>query len=710
MRDFKALLLLVSLALGLTACRESSSSAAVGAPTSGSVVPGVSTAPVSPYGSATNQAQWQTALSALALDSSHDQVSFEPPSVAAFNRLITVAWPGLEPVAREALEVQLKAVFAGLPAGALSVSLKSMSLDLKAPPQLSELGQPPLQVLELSCPGGAQSWRVNLDLEVTGQVSVNVFGAPLTVSIPMPVSAEVSRLQIGLPVLMDLSQPEAPSIVTVAPPSVDFILTLGSSNPLIGQLTSALNQLLDPVLRVALPIAALVAQRELGVLATQLPNSAQWGKGGPAPQAFLGAPPLEPIAAAVSDEIQRNHIPHNNVFPAIFDQPDVGGKVIGYRHFGDSALWTGGYLVSEAYRYDLTGDPRALSGARVATEGLGLLSRVVGAPYEGLLSRAALPVSSPYHGSLAVKHAPIYFTGVVNGVTYGAAGQTSRDSYCGTFAGLGQAYHRVPQLRGEVTDVVDRLVGYLDDHGWMVYQAAQQPNNPTGQGMSVSFVTAPQAVLAIATVAKRVNPARWSALHASYADLADILWFSVWASSQEVHHIEYFGFNLGHIELMSLLEFETDPARYRSYLQVLRVLHETVGEHQNAWFDAVRALGFPGERAALGPRVRAELELWTQRPRRGFTVQNSLDPSIATTTYTLPVANVTGTLVAPSSAPAQPTTVAVYPVPIPKRPSRAFLWSGRPFKLDGAVDPYEQHPGIDLLLPYWLTRSHNILP
>jgi hypothetical protein len=669
--------------------------------------PPLSTGPTLPQGSATNAAQWQTALAALALPASYDQPRFEPVSLDAYNALLAVNWPELEPLARGALESQLQTMIAALPAGAFSVSLKSLISDLDAPPRLTASGQPPLQVLELACPGGAGRWRLELELEVTTQLSVSVFGAPLTVTVPLPVSASVSDLQVRLPVLMDLSRPEAPSIVTVAPPAVDFNLALSSSNPVLSQVSGALNQLLDPVLRAALPVAALVAQRELGLLVAQLPSVAQWGVGGPGLQAMSGALPLEPLAVGVSEEIQRHHIPHKNLFPAVFDQPDFGGQVVDYRHFGDSALWSGGYLASEAYRYDLTADPRALTGGGKVLSGLDLISRVVGPPYEGLLARAALPVSSPYHASLMANTS--YFTGVVDGVAYGAVGSTSRDSYCGVFLGLGQAYHRMPALRADVVPVVDRLLDYLVGHGWMVYRAANQLDNPTGDAMSVTFGTTPQAVLTLATIGKTVNPARWGALHSDMAELAELLWFPAWASSQEVHE-GYFGFSLAHMTLLSLFEFETDPGRYRAYLQVLRILTETVGHHQNPWFESVRALGLPGERATLAPQIREELGQWTLRSRRGFPIKNSQDPSVPTITYTATLPNHTGAPTSPVSTGPRPQVVAVYPVPIPKRPSTAFLWSSSPFDADYAGKRTEQFTGVDLLLPYWLSRSHNILP
>ena len=54
--------------------------------------------------------------------------------------------------------------------------------------------------------------------------------------------------------------------------------------------------------------------------------------------------------------------------------------------------------------------------------------------------------------------------------------------------------------------------------------------------------------------------------------------------------------------------------------------------------------------------------------------------------------------------------VSVYPIPIDKRPSTAYVWSSSPFDIDSfGTDPKEQHPGVDLTYPYWIARSHGLL-
>ncbi|MHC4392841.1 MAG: hypothetical protein ACYS22_16225, partial [Planctomycetota bacterium] len=70
-----------------------------------------------------------------------------------------------------------------------------------------------------------------------------------------------------------------------------------------------------------------------------------------------------------------------------------------------------------------------------------------------------------------------------------------------------------------------------------------------------------------------------------------------------------------------------------------------------------------------------------------------------------------------SGTPSQPIvtqprvqTVAIYPIPIEKRRFAGFLWQRSPFDLDSNIPPTHQEPRADMLLPYWVARSHGLIP
>ncbi len=679
-----------------------------GGTTGGGSTGGGGPAALTPPGTATNQPQWQTALAALAAAPSPDPVRFEAASLAAYDDLIARAWPGIAPRVAAEIETSLQGAAGNALSGVAIASVGAVTVDVAAPPALAASAPAPRQTVEAFLPAPPQRWSVEVEVLLGGTIPLSIGGVSIPISISIPVTATASDVAVVAPVDMDLADPTRPRIASAGTPSVALRLTLASNAPELQQVSGLVTQLLDPIVRAALQVGAIVAQQQLGIALGQLPDERDWGRGGPPVAATPNAPALEPIADALAVAIDRDHTPHGNVYEAVFDQPHAGGSIVGFRHHGDAAIWTGSYLASLAYRYDVDGDPRALTAAARIISAFDKQTRLSPPPFDGLLARTAIPLSSPH--AAALRGSQSYYEGTVNGVAYGALGDISRDQYTGVLFGLGQAWHRMPPLRSEITPIVERLIDQLDRHGWNAFKAPGQGNYPAdpATALSVTFAQAPQAVLAFATVGRVVDPARWSALHARTAPLADMLWFNAWVSAGEVHE-SYYRYNLSHTNLLTLVELETDPDRYRAYLRLMRILRTTVGHHQNAWFDVIAAVADPSAGPTLGPRVQRELELWTLRPRRGFAVTNSADPSIAKATITATIPAWGGSPGGALTTAPRTREVAVLPLPIDRRTASDFVWQRSPFSLDGAKDPHEQPPGIDLVLPYWVGRNHGLL-
>src|SRR5436309_1651674 len=77
----------------------------------------------------------------------------------------------------------------------------------------------------------------------------------------------------------------------------------------------------------------------------------------------------EADALAISANIQARHMPFGTILDPIYDSP-TSNQIVGYTRCGDSALWTGGYLAAEAFRYKVTQSPDALANAQKALSGL----------------------------------------------------------------------------------------------------------------------------------------------------------------------------------------------------------------------------------------------------------------------------------------------------------------------------------------------------
>ncbi len=648
-----------------------------------------------PYGSATNQAQYLTALAAIANAPAIDPFELTPASLSIYNDLIERNWNHLLPDVEDMLETQLQS-FVGQSFSGLSIgSISNLQLDFDETPGVAVTNATPHATeVELRLPAQAD-WSASVRVQVAGTVNLTISGIPTQIPVaPMDIDLTISDLAIVAPVVLDLTG-QVPLLSNAGTPSVNFNLSLASTSPIAGPLTSLLTQILQPVLQTAFLAAPVLLQQQINVmLPSVFPQGQSWGSGATAVQPVPQAQPLKPLADAISDEIQANHMPFDHVFPAVFDTPNQGGSVDHHHDHGDSAIWTGHYLAGEAYRYDLTGDTRALTGATRAVAGLELLLDVANNG-GGLLSRCAVPMSSPDIAQM--QGSSNYFVGSVGGQPWGAKGNISRDQYLGVGLGLGQAYHRIPSLRPEVGPLIERIVGYLEANDWIATQA-------DGVTFSTTFAQAPAMILSFTGLAAMVDPGTWDALHQQYSPLADIIWLPGWLSSQDPH-FQYYKFNLSHSNLVILAELETDPDRYRGYLKLMRTMRAAVGHHQNAWFDGIYAMVMPSLAATLGPQVKNELDHWALRPRRGFSIANSQDPTISQTVWMPTTASIpgVGNVVGGQS----PVSYATYPVAIEKRPQTDYLWQRNPFDLDGGSDPKAQWPGIDLLLPYWFARNHG---
>ncbi len=638
--------------------------------------------------SAVSQARRQAAQAALG-GGPHVPlaVTLDQAGLAAYNDLFARNWPALRTEIDPRIQSAIVGTVVGAQAGPVRVlAIRNVVLDTAAPPALRGAGPGTLQTLTVELPGRPGTWRLALTADVGTTIATTIAGVPVQVVVSVDVAIDVDQVRVEQPATLDLSNPVRPLLAGAGAPQVSLRIALRSQDPLLSQITGPLTALLDPLIRAALVAGSALAQQQLGTTIAQVPQT-PWGQGGLGPQPVPGAPPLEPLAVAVTEEIRRVHMPFDTVLPARFDRPGFGqGAVVEYEDYGDSAIWTGTYLAGEAFRFDLTQDPRALAAAERAVRGLeGCLD--VWSIGGGLLGRCVVPLASPHVRS--IQGSSKFYTGTANGQPAGALGGISRDQYIGAILGLAEAHLRVPSLRPRAAAALARIAEYLDQNDFVAYDPASGgPSAPFGQAPAVAWFAISAAHLG--------DPARFAALHARYAPVTPILWFAAWGSSREVHD-GYYKFNLMHEELLGLVEIETDPARYRDYVRTLDIARDVTGHHENAWFDAIYGIAVPAAAPALGPRVKDELDRLALRPRRGFPVTNSTDPAIAKAVYSAPTN--------PSGA----QTLAVHPLPIERRATADFLWQRSPFELDGTGNPHIQYPGVDLVAPYWAARSYGLI-
>jgi hypothetical protein len=382
-------------------------------------------------------------------------------------------------------------------------------------------------------------------------------------------------------------------------------------------------------------------------------------------------------AIAISNNIQRRHLPHGVILDPVFASPD-SDQITGYAHGGDSAIWTGHYLAAEAFRYRGAGSPEALENVKKAVAGIRSLVDVTGT---NLLARCLIPVDWQYRQAIIdEENRHGIYRNTLNGREYFWIGNTSRDQYSGVFFGLGVAYDMVEnaEVRNEISLLVTRLLDFLLDHGWNVVM-------PSGQ-ISTTFAGHPDQRLSFLIVGRQVNSRRFGSEYSvhrffNYSTVGTGVLFDLLDD-----HTSYFKFNLDTINLYNLIRLEGNSFYRSRYLNVYSVLRRTTDDHGNAHFNMIDH-ALKGADSRRDAETRELLRQWLARPRRDLWRDWRGD----------------------ARYPACGDDRACNPIPIADRINTDFLWQRSPFLLFGGGAGTIETAGIDYILPYWMARYYGVI-
>jgi hypothetical protein len=399
-----------------------------------------------------------------------------------------------------------------------------------------------------------------------------------------------------------------------------------------------------------------------------------------APGSFQTVIASEIDAVAISENIQRLHMPYGTILDPVFASPDPASpdfsQIVSYTRAGDSAIWTGHYLAAEAVRFQVTQSADALANALRALQGIQALLDITG---NGLLARCLVPVDSPYAAAIQAEEGGhgIYYNRLGDR-DYFWIGNTSRDQFVGVMFGLGIAYDAIddPDARNLIRTNVTRIVNYLLTHGWNVIMP--------GGGISTTFLHRQDQILSILQVGRRVNPQRFSAIYSFYrAVYAGSVSLPIFFDNIDDHG-SYFKFNLNYITLYNLirLEEDTSPAK-RQYINAYDLLRRRTQLHGNAHFNMLDR-DLKGVNAGHDQETVMLLELWLKRPRRDYWV------------------DLRGRYASCGA------DRACNSIPVDERVNTDFLWQRSPFLLFGGGFGTRETAAIDYILPYWMARRYNL--
>jgi uncharacterized protein (TIGR03437 family) len=371
----------------------------------------------------------------------------------------------------------------------------------------------------------------------------------------------------------------------------------------------------------------------------------------------LSAHASEADALAISANIQAKHLPFGTILDPIYASSS-SNQIAGYTRCGDSALWTGAYLASEAFRYNVTRSAAALANVKAALAGLQGLVDVTG---DNRLARCMVLASSPYAAGISSEEAS---NTVHQSPPWIWVDNTSRDEVVGAFFGLGAAFDLVDDagVKSGITSLATLMLGFIAHHEW-------SPNDD----ISNTFLLRPEELQMLLQVQHHVNPA--NQIGGPLVDLP----IDTAVSYDTLSISSYFKFNLDYMSLYNLIRLQ-DNGDNRGAYQIVR---KYTASHQNAFFDIIdRSVNGPDD--ARDAEMQLLLDQWLERPRRDPYVDNSKTVSVC-------------------------GTEACKPVPVPIRPTTDFLWQRDPFQLAGGGSGTIEGAGIDYILPYWMGRYYGVI-
>ena len=236
--------------------------------------------------------------------------------------------------------------------------------------------------------------------------------------------------------------------------------------------------------------------------------------------------------------------------------------------------------------------------------------------------------------------------------------------------GLATAHKLVnePQIRAKVSAISQRMTDYL---------ASDRSHR--------MLTRYPIFAASMLRTAATINPAKYQSTYEYWANRVST------RSNVDVNFGNYYSNNLDFIRMYVLNALETDPTLKAKWKTALTNMWNDARDHLNAHFAAIYMAG-TGNTSDLSAVAVLEGELsdFPDIPRFSSRTVNSKRTDIEFVT-------VNGNL------------YAKHALPVDERPPSDFIWQRNPFKLDGGSDSPDEYPGIDVFLPYWMSRYIGVI-
>jgi hypothetical protein len=309
---------------------------------------------------------------------------------------------------------------------------------------------------------------------------------------------------------------------------------------------------------------------------------------------------------------------------------------------------------------------------------------------------------------------------------YVCEASTTRDTYAGVFFGLLTAFDLVAPddtaVRDLIRDDILAMADFLLAYGWnYAHPHGDVAVPPFGDvydnSVTPIMVISPVYRLGVSQAALHVATTAGPAAEATK-------WQGVWTEevgtqlasdvvAEEVNDPSptagYYSWNLAHLMFSNLIRL-ADPTVGAVLRRNFSIVDRQTSDDDNAFFETV-TYAMSGEPARLDKAVR-HLRQWRDyraRTDAGGSVDNTA--GCGTVRHCVPQDEYDLVFSTPAgeqrtTVPGSSTTLrSAEPIPIADRAPTDFLWQRSPFtEMSGSVAATHEEPGIDYLLPYWMTR------
>ena len=386
--------------------------------------------------------------------------------------------------------------------------------------------------------------------------------------------------------------------------------------------------------------------------------------------------------------IAERHKRHFLVADSAFAEP--GNPATSHQYPNDNdGLWTSIYVAAQAFRYQLTRDPKALDSARKSVEAMLRLEAITG--------RSGFPARSFRH-----KSEPRHNDGIWHFTSDGDwewKADTSSDEIVGHFFAYSVVYDLAAdedlkeRLRGAVSRMADHLIDHghnlTDLHGgptrWGRYDEAYFDTDDGREERALRSLE----LLSHLKVAyhmtgnpryvkeyrKLITERNYHKNTTTYLKLRQELNYS----DEELALLSYY----------PLFRYEKNPSLLRVYREGLEQWWVNIRREDNPLWTFIYAFCNPGKPVPMDGAARTLYRIPMDLTR--WSVKNShrrdvpIDPS-------------------PERHNRAQTSRL-----LPPDERRVMKWNGNPFQLDDQAGGRGEDDGAFFLLPYWLGRYHRFL-